>query len=289
MKRSLFAIVNEEIRDELPFSETKPSGVNFSRADLSGADLRSANLARADLRDANLSGANLSESDINNAKFGGSNLNDADLRRTKLMGTDFNGANLSGAKLSTSYHGRGGINAVVIGDDGFNGANGEDLNVGAQPENRKAASGATLADDWYVNKAGQLSVRHVGIAKVDDEFRQRLEEVEVELRTLREQLRGQNNPEFIDPAAHQRLQDELGDANEEIDKLKEQLAEKPDGPNIIQMPHTRTAGMSLNRIAELATGTAIGIAGGAALIALIAKVAGGLQWLVEQIQPLLPL
>ena len=65
------------------------------RADLSGADLRSAKLSSADLSSAVLYGADLRSADLRRA-----NLRSADLRRVGLYGADLSGADLSCAVLS---------------------------------------------------------------------------------------------------------------------------------------------------------------------------------------------
>ena len=64
------------------------------RANLSGANLRS-----ADLRSANLSGANLSGADLTGANLIGDDLSGANLIGADLIGADLTGANLIGADL----------------------------------------------------------------------------------------------------------------------------------------------------------------------------------------------
>ena len=70
------------------------SGANLRSADLSGADLR-----RADLSGANLSGANLRGADLRSANLSGANLRSADLSGANLRSADLSGAYLSGANL----------------------------------------------------------------------------------------------------------------------------------------------------------------------------------------------
>ena len=87
----------EEMRADL-------SGVDLSRANLSGANLLNADLSDAELSGANLSGANLYNADLRGANLSGANLLNADLSgvdlgRANLSGADLRGANLSGANL----------------------------------------------------------------------------------------------------------------------------------------------------------------------------------------------
>ena len=70
----------EEMRADL-------SGVDLSRANLSGA-----NLLNADLSDAELSGANLSGANLYNADLRGANLSGANLLNADLSGVDLSGA-----------------------------------------------------------------------------------------------------------------------------------------------------------------------------------------------------
>jgi hypothetical protein len=75
------------------------------RANLSGADLRSADLSGADLCGANLSGADLCGANLRSADLSGADLSGADLSGAYLYGAylrsaDLSGANLSGADLS---------------------------------------------------------------------------------------------------------------------------------------------------------------------------------------------
>ena len=69
------------------------SGARLPRANLSGSDLTGANLAGADLSDANLSRANLSA-----AHLVGARLSHANLRLASLIGAAMSHANLAGAE-----------------------------------------------------------------------------------------------------------------------------------------------------------------------------------------------
>jgi hypothetical protein len=83
---------------------------DFSRADLTGADLKGADLSEADLHGADLSeaclfSADLREADLSEANLAGAellwaHLYGANLSRTKLHGADLRQANLHGANLS---------------------------------------------------------------------------------------------------------------------------------------------------------------------------------------------
>ena len=70
------------------------------RADLSGADLRSADLSGADLSGANMSGADLSGANLRGANLSYANLRGANLRGANLRGANLSYANLRGADLS---------------------------------------------------------------------------------------------------------------------------------------------------------------------------------------------
>ncbi len=70
-------------------------GANLSGADLRSADLRSANLSGANLYGANLRSANLYGADLRSANLYGANLYGADLRSANLYDADLRSANLS--------------------------------------------------------------------------------------------------------------------------------------------------------------------------------------------------
>ena len=78
------------------------SGANLSSADLSGADLSGANLRSADLSGANLRSADLSSADLRSANLSGADLSGANLRSANLSGADLSGANLRSADLSSA-------------------------------------------------------------------------------------------------------------------------------------------------------------------------------------------
>ena len=75
-------------------------GADLRSANLFGADLRSADLFGADLRSADLFGANLRSADLRSADLSGANLFGADLRSADLRSADLSGANLFDANLS---------------------------------------------------------------------------------------------------------------------------------------------------------------------------------------------
>jgi hypothetical protein len=82
---------------------------NLTRAVLSGSDLSSADLSQAILADAtldfahftqaDLSGADLRKADLENADLSGADLTNVNLSQADLFGAVFTGANLSGANL----------------------------------------------------------------------------------------------------------------------------------------------------------------------------------------------
>jgi uncharacterized protein YjbI with pentapeptide repeats len=80
------------------------TGINFSKAELSGTDLREINLSGANMSDANLNFANLNGTELNyanlSASLSGTQLAGSDLRCASLCCADLGGANLDGANLS---------------------------------------------------------------------------------------------------------------------------------------------------------------------------------------------
>jgi len=80
--------------------------VEFSRTDLSGANLSNTELLKCTFRDSDLSGAKLANADLAKAKFINCNLSRADLRGAILLETDLSavtsidGANFEGANLT---------------------------------------------------------------------------------------------------------------------------------------------------------------------------------------------
>jgi Pentapeptide repeats (8 copies) len=78
------------------------SGADLRSAYLSGADLRSAYLSGADLRSADLSGADLRSADLSGADLRSAYLRSADLRSADLRSADLSGADLSGADLRSA-------------------------------------------------------------------------------------------------------------------------------------------------------------------------------------------
>ena len=81
-------------------SEANFSAANLSKADLSRADLSAANLSAADLSEANLSRANLSAADLSEARLSGADLSKANLSKANLIADDLSSARISEANLS---------------------------------------------------------------------------------------------------------------------------------------------------------------------------------------------
>ena len=79
--------------------EANLHGANLSWANLRWADLSGANLNEANLRGANLRGADLSEANLDGADLRWANLGVADLRGANLDVADLSWANLLGANL----------------------------------------------------------------------------------------------------------------------------------------------------------------------------------------------
>ena len=76
--------------------------INWSKINLSYADLRSANLRSANLSSANLSYANLRSADLRYANLRSANLSSANLRSANLGSADLRSANLRSANLSSA-------------------------------------------------------------------------------------------------------------------------------------------------------------------------------------------
>jgi hypothetical protein len=68
------------------------NGVQGTRADLSGANLKSAYITGADLRGASLTGANLTDANLRGASLTGANLEDTNLTGANLEDTNLTGA-----------------------------------------------------------------------------------------------------------------------------------------------------------------------------------------------------
>ena len=72
---------------------------DFNGTDFSRAELSAANLARTDLRGANLSAANLGGANLSEANLGGADLSEASLQGAILVDTDLTGADLTGCHI----------------------------------------------------------------------------------------------------------------------------------------------------------------------------------------------
>ncbi len=77
-------------------------GANLRSADLSSANLYGASLRSADLYGADLYGANLRSADLSNANLRSADLSSADLRSADLSSADLRSANLSSADLRSA-------------------------------------------------------------------------------------------------------------------------------------------------------------------------------------------
>lgn len=91
------------------------SFVDFTRADLSGANLSLVDLAGANLSGANLAGATLYQANLTGANLTGSNLSRANLCGANLYGSNLSGANLRGATLSWAVGNGAEIKSMQIG------------------------------------------------------------------------------------------------------------------------------------------------------------------------------
>ena len=88
------------LNDEEGGERADLSGADLRSADLSGANLRSADLRSDDLSGANLRSANLRSADLRSANLSGADLSGANLRSADLSGANLSGANLRSADLS---------------------------------------------------------------------------------------------------------------------------------------------------------------------------------------------
>ncbi|MBE9125494.1 MULTISPECIES: serine/threonine-protein kinase [unclassified Coleofasciculus] len=82
------------------FYQAKLARTNFQGADLSNADFGQASLNRTNLRDTNLGRAYLSNADLEGADLRGADLSFAYLNNANLKGANLCGANLSNAKIT---------------------------------------------------------------------------------------------------------------------------------------------------------------------------------------------
>ncbi len=89
-------------------SEANLTGVNLTEADLTGADLYGVNLTGADLSGADLYGVNLTGADLSRADLSG-----ADLYGVNLTGADLSGADLTGADLSRADLSRADLTGAI--------------------------------------------------------------------------------------------------------------------------------------------------------------------------------
>ena len=102
----------QSINSAATFVESYAAGKrDFSKAELSNADLQSINLkgsdlSYADLSEANLSGANLRGTDLSFADLSQANLKDADLRGALLISANLRQADLKGANLEKADYDR---------------------------------------------------------------------------------------------------------------------------------------------------------------------------------------
>ena len=93
------AELGETSLSEANLSEAKLGGANLYGADLSEANLFKAEFTGANLSSANLTGAYLFKANLHEADLSGANLRGADLRRAALNGADLQEANLREAYL----------------------------------------------------------------------------------------------------------------------------------------------------------------------------------------------
>ena len=100
------------------------SGVELTRAELSGANFFKADLSGADLPGASLLQANLSGADLHGAKLSWADLHWVDLSEANLRGVDLRVVNLSGANLSKADLTDVVLRATVFGDTNLSGTKG---------------------------------------------------------------------------------------------------------------------------------------------------------------------
>ncbi|MDD1415813.1 pentapeptide repeat-containing protein [Dolichospermum sp. ST_con] len=163
------------LRDSSHSPRTDFSKANLSNANLSSAYLRAANLSNANLSsaclheanlsDANLRGACLHEANLSNANLHGADLRDANLRDAHLIGADLSYANLSCNNLSTLDLRDANLYGVNLSNANLSNANlsGADLSdadlsksqvIGTNFHNANI-TGACIKD-WHINSETKL-------------------------------------------------------------------------------------------------------------------------------------
>jgi len=106
--------VEAAVRAGVDLSRANLRGANLRDTNLHGVDLRRANLGGAHLSGANLHGADLSGADLSGADLSGANLHGVDLSGADLIGADLSGANLSGAFLSGAFLSRADLSGADL-------------------------------------------------------------------------------------------------------------------------------------------------------------------------------
>ena len=104
-------------------------GVNLWNANLSGADLRDASLRFATLWGARLTYAELNRADIRGAYLQGVNLTEAQLRDANLSGADLQGVNLTDANLSGAQLHGANLRGADLTDANLSGAHLHNANL----------------------------------------------------------------------------------------------------------------------------------------------------------------
>jgi uncharacterized protein YjbI with pentapeptide repeats len=121
-------------------------GTLFLGADLRGANLREADLREADLREADLSEADLSEADLRGADLSEANLRGAKLSGAKLSGADLSEANLRGAKLSGVDLSEAKLSGAELGSAQFGGVDLSGVDLSGADLSGADLSGADLSE-----------------------------------------------------------------------------------------------------------------------------------------------
>jgi uncharacterized protein YjbI with pentapeptide repeats len=154
---------------KIDFSDAELMGANFRSAEIRGADFTIPNLINADfnfngadlraakLNEANLSGANLSETDLRGANLNGANLAYADLRAAKLNEAVLVRVNLGSANLNEADFGDANLSFSDLTNAGL----WETVFTGTIFDN------ITFGSNILINTIGLESIHHYGPSNVD--------------------------------------------------------------------------------------------------------------------------
>jgi uncharacterized protein YjbI with pentapeptide repeats len=97
------------------------TGVNLSKTNLQGLDLKLANFERCNLTEANLSGCYLWRAIFDRANLKYANLSDTDLEEASFFKANLRDVNLSNAKTQQTYFGKANLTSANLDNLNFSG------------------------------------------------------------------------------------------------------------------------------------------------------------------------